>query len=54
MDDCLLLIFKIEIYIYLLIIQNKMDNFIEYSFDSLMQKTKKELHIICGKNNLYR
>lgn len=29
-----------------------MDNFIEYSFDSLMQKTKKKLHIICAENDL--
>ena len=29
-----------------------MDNVIEYSFDALMQKTKKELHLICTENNL--
>jgi hypothetical protein len=29
-----------------------MDNFIEYSFDSLMKKTKKELRIICAENDL--
>ena len=29
-----------------------MDNVIEYSFNALMQKTKKELHLICTENNL--